>query len=261
MRDEVRAAGLLRQSERQSGREAQCQSQPRQPRVSLAKNKVWGEQRVAGAGMRRGKAAANTQCVGSVGEQLDVREAAAECSEVPWAVDVRQRLEQADRAHRQQDRHREKDSGSAQGAPVALDKCRDPERQRQRNHGADSPASAGVNQLVRHPGVAADPLRSCGIEEHGARDVLVERRDSKNGRRHDEDCERDLQVRPPEPQGLHAIQNDRRVSMRSCMPSMSLLRSSGKARSMCSTLPSPERALPRRRPRPTSRSQPADAAA
>jgi hypothetical protein len=204
---------------------------------------------------------AAAQRVGSVGEQLDVRKTAAERDEVPRAVDIRQVLEQAHDAPREQHREREKCRGSPQCAPVGLEQRRGQERQRNGHDCADGPAAARVQHLVDQPGMAANPLRAGGIEEHRARDVLVERRVAKDDRRHDEDRERDLQLGPPETRALRAVQNDRRVSMRSCMLSMSLLRSSGKARSMWSTLPSPERALPRRSPSPTSLSQPTGAAA
>ena len=76
--------------------------------------------------MRCGKATAGTQRIGPVGEELDVRETAAEQREVPRAIDVRQRLEQADDADRQQRADREECGRPAQLAPVALDKGRDP---------------------------------------------------------------------------------------------------------------------------------------
>ena len=211
--------------------------------------------------MRCRKAMGGPQRIGPVGEQLDVRETAAERREIPGAVDVGHSLEQADHAHREQHRDREKCGRSPQCAQVALDERRYPERQRQSHDCADGPAAAGVQQLVGRPDVPADPLRTGGVEKQRTRNVLVQRRDGKDRRRHDEDRERYLQLGPPETRILHDVQNDFRVSMRSCMLSMSLLRSSGKARSMCSTLPSPERALPKRRPTPTSLSQPAGAAA
>ena len=211
--------------------------------------------------MRCREATADTQRVGPVGEQLHVRKAAAERHEVPRAIHVRHCLEQSDRADREQRRDREECRRSPQRAPVALDERRDPEGEHERHEPANGPASAGVDQLVSDPGVVPDPACMECIEEEAARDVFVERRDCKDGRQHDERRQRRVQVRPPEPQGRHLVQNDRRVSMSSCMLSMSLLRSRGKARSMCSTLPRPERALPSRKPTPTSMSQPAGGAA
>ena len=261
MRDEVCAARLLRQSERQSGQYSQRQAQFRETRVPLAKDEVYGEERVTGASVRRGKAMTGAQRVGSVGEQLDVGETAAERDEVPGAIDIRHRLEQADDAPREQHRERKEGRRSPVRAPVAPDKGRAPERQRNRRDRADGPTATGMEQLVRDPLVLADPLPAGGIEEERTSDVRIERRERKGTGDHDEDRERNLQLRPPVARGLHDVQNDRLVSMRSCMLSMSLLRSSGKARSMCSTLPSPERALPSRRPTPTSLSQPDGAAA
>lgn len=211
--------------------------------------------------MRRGKAMGGAQLVGSIGEQLDVGETAAERDEVPGAVDIRYGLEQADQAPGEQHRDRKKCRRSAERAPVAPDKRRGPERQRSGRDCANGPTTARVQQLVRYPRTLADPLRTGGIEEQCTRDVSVERRGGKDSGHHHEDREWNLQLRPPEARGMHDVQNDFRVSMRSCMLSMSLLRSNGKARSMCSTLPSPERALPSRRPTPTSLSQPAGAAA
>jgi hypothetical protein len=48
------------------------------------------------------EATSDTQRIGPVGKQLDVREIAAEGREVPGAVDVGQGLEQADDADREQ---------------------------------------------------------------------------------------------------------------------------------------------------------------
>ena len=211
--------------------------------------------------MRRWEAMTGAQPIGSVGEQLDVGETAAERDQVPGAIDVGHGLEQADDAPGEQHGDRKESSRSPECAPVAPDKGRGPERQRNCRDCADGPTPAGVEQLVRDPLVLADPLSTGGIEEQRARDVRVDRRESQDASQQDEDRERYPQLRPPVARGLHDVQNDRLVSMRSCMLSMSLVRSSGKARSMCSTLPSPERALPRRRPTPTSLSQPDGAAA
>ena len=211
--------------------------------------------------MGRREAMSGAQRIGSVGEQLDIGEAAAERGEVPRAIDIRHGLEQADDAPGEQHRERKESCRSPQCAPVAPDEGRSPERQRSRCDCANGPTTASVQQLVRQPLVLADPLAAGGIEEQRARDVRVERRDGEGSGNQDEDRKRDLQLRPPVARGLHDVQNDRLVSMRSCMLLMSLLRSSGNARSMCSTLPSPERALPRRKPTPTSLSQPAGAAA
>src|SRR6185369_3046352 len=211
--------------------------------------------------MRRRKAMAGAQRVGSVGEQLDVGETAAERDEVPGAIDVGHGLEQADDAPREQHRERKESCWSPERTPVAPDEGRGPERQRNGRDCANGPTAARVEQLIRYPLVLADPLPGDGIEEQCSRDVRIERRDGEDAGHHDEDRKRDLQLRPPVARELHDVQNDRLVSMRSCMLLMSLVRSSGKARSMCSTLPSPERALPRRKPTPTSLSQPDGAAA
>ncbi len=56
--------------------------------------------------MSCGEATAEAQRIGPVGEQLDVRETAAERPEIPRAVDVRHGLEQADDADREQRRRR-----------------------------------------------------------------------------------------------------------------------------------------------------------
>ena len=48
------------------------------------------------------EATADTQRIGPVREQLDVRKTAAEWREVPRTVDVRHGLEQADHADREQ---------------------------------------------------------------------------------------------------------------------------------------------------------------
>ena len=92
---------------------------------------------------------AGAQRVGSVGEQLDVGETAAERDEVPGAIDIRHRLEQADDAPREQDRERKEGRRSPERTPVTPDKGRGPERQRKRRDCAYSPAAAGVEQLVR----------------------------------------------------------------------------------------------------------------
>jgi hypothetical protein len=211
--------------------------------------------------MRCREAMAGPQGIGAVREQLDVRETTAERDEVPGAIDVGHALEQADDAPREDDRDRKECRGSPQSTPVALDEGRAQERECDRHDDADRPAATRVQQLVNYPGTPANPLPAGGIEEQRTRDVGVERRDGKDGGKHDEARQRYPQLRPPEMRGLHDVQNDRLVSMRSCMLSMSLLRSSGKARSMCSTLPSPERALPSRRPTPTSFNQPDGAVA
>jgi hypothetical protein len=91
---------------------------------------------------------------------------------------------------------------------------------------------ATIARMAQRPPVCSNSLITqeclpihCALAEskNTARDVLVERRERKDSRGHDEDRERDPQLRPPQARGLHAVQNDRRVSMRSCMLSMSLL--------------------------------------
>jgi hypothetical protein len=141
-----------------------------------------------------------TQSIGPVAEQLDVREAAAKGREVPWAVDVGQRLEQADDADRQQRGNQEVSGRPAQLTPVALDPGRNPERQHYRQQHADRPASARVQQLIDRPAVRAGPLRMRAIEEDSACNSYVQLRRCKDDGQDDEDHERRLQVRPPEPE-------------------------------------------------------------
>lgn len=135
---------------------------------------------------------------GSVPEQLDVREPAAERREIPRAVDVGQRLEQADDADRQQRGDQEVGCRPAQLTPVAFDAARDPEGQHDCEQHADCPATARVQQLVDRPAVRADPLRMGGIEENGACNGYVQRRGCEDDGQDGEERERHLQVRPPE---------------------------------------------------------------
>jgi len=101
--------------------------------------------------MRRRKATTEPQCIRPVGEQLDVGKPAAERREVPWTVDVRQQLEQADHADRKQRRDREECDRSPQAAPAALDESRDPQGNGESQDGAYEPTPAGVEQPVDEP--------------------------------------------------------------------------------------------------------------
>lgn len=105
----------------------------------------------------------------------------AERHEIPGAVHVRQRLQQADYADRQERRNRHERRGASQGAQIAIDVARNPSRQHDREQSADRPASARVQEPIDYPAVRAAPLPMFGVEESGARNRYVER----SGR---EDC-------------------------------------------------------------------------
>src|SRR5687768_12065581 len=98
-----------------------------------------------------------------------------------------------------------------------------------------------MNQLVDPPAVRANPARAVEEERMSDSQVCGGGREHRGKQRKQQQGQ--AQVAPVEVRVGHA-QKDLRVSTSSCTAAMSLARSSGMARSMWSTLPSPERALP-----------------
>ena len=140
--------------------------------------------------MGGGKATSQAQRVGTVAEQLDEGKPPAELPQIPWAVDVRHRLEQADDADRQQRRNDEVRGRAAQHAQALIETRRRQQRERHGNDCAYEPAAASVDELIHPPAVCTHPAQMLAIEKAGACDRDIGARRREHVREHDECRER-----------------------------------------------------------------------
>src|SRR5690606_29174156 len=131
----------------------------------------------------------------------------------------------------------------------------------ERDH-AHRPSAVGVYQLIDDPAVSSDPAPARAIEEQCPCDRKIESsRDEHGSQTHEQDnrqpgmIQPDLYIRATI-QGCSGHQKERRGPTMKCTPAMARPRSSGNARSIGSTVPRPDRTLPRRSPTPTSSSTP-----
>lgn len=202
-----------------------------------------------------------TQCIRTIRKKMNQRKATAERSEIPRAVHIRDCLEQADHADAEHGCDYEIGCCSTDKSPAFDPKRREPDQDRSGDDAADRPSSAGMDKPLDPEVVGADPLDVRSVKEQRFRDRNVQIAECKEDRQWQEQRYRPAHCAPPELAGHRRHQKDFLVSIKNCIESMPFLRLSGNATSKCRILPSPERALPSRRPMPTSVSHPSGAAA
>jgi hypothetical protein len=201
------------------------------------------------------------QCIRTIRKEMDDREPTAERHEIPRAIHIGHRLEQADNADAEDGCYDEIGRCATDSTPTFDPKRRKPYHDRSRDDGADRPSPTGVNEHFDPEVTGADPLGVLGVEEQRVRDRSIYLGKCEEDSERQEERYLPAHFAPPKPARKAGHQNDFFVSIRNCIESMSFVRLSGNARSICRMFPSPDRALPSRSPIPMSVSQPSGDAA
>ncbi len=225
-------------------------------RARAEDHEIERHQREAGGSMRTGIAVATRHRVRAVAEQPDIRTGPAVVLEVARTIDIRYLFQGTGCRRAEQKARDQKGRGPSQAGEPHLPEARHQRAKRCESGNAHEPDAARVDKADRPPGVRAEPDAGPVVIEPRVGDAHVEPPDRDRRQRCNHKHARYQCVAHPEsPVRVHH-QKLCLVWITSCALPSEVGPSSGKAMSMCSTLPSEERVLPSRRPRPMSFSNP-----
>lgn len=206
--------------------------------------------------MRTRIAAGARQPVRAVAEQRDVRSGAAVVLKVPGTIDIRNLFQGTDCRRADQKSRDQKGRGPLQIGESNVPEARCQRAERRESGNPHEPGAARVDKADCPPGVRAEPDAVRAVIEPCIRDAHVESPDRDRRQRRHQKHARYHCVANPEAVVRVCHQKLCLVWIRSCAVPSERGPSSGKATSMCSTLPSEDRVLPSRRPRPMSFNNP-----